>query len=210
MEIGAVVTGSTIEDAWLAGFAHFRDPRRLWRHESGRGVAFDLPCLTLVATEPAHYPIPRAYSYPQLVEESMAWLYGDGREVSLLYRRLFRWDGHSGPLDQTAHITQLLQQQPETRSAVFSLWRPDVDPGSDYPPTPVAGSFRVVAGAVNLYVVTRSADYWVGVVPDMLVMARLQCDIANAIGFPVGPLLFHMWSAHVYEDEYLANVLSGD
>jgi hypothetical protein len=209
MDIGAVVTGRTIEDAWQAGLERFRDPGVLWRHESARGVAFDLPCMTLISTEPAPDPIPRRYPYPHLVAESMAWLYGNAREMSLLYRRLSCWDGGGGPHDQTASLTCLLRTQPETRSAVFSFWRPETDPGSAYPPAPVAGSFRLVGGALHLYVVSRSADYWVGVVPDTLVFARLQHDIARSVGFPVGHLSFHMWSAHLYEDEYLANVLPG-
>ena len=210
MDLGTVVTERTIERAWLEGLKCFQDPQRLWRHESERGIAFDLPCLTLVATEPAYDPIPLTYPYPQLVEQYMGWLYGPQRDTSLLHRRLFRWDG-TGELsfDQESHIRQLLRRHPETRGAIFSLWRPDVDLGSAYPPSPVAGSFRVLDGALHLFVVGRSADYWVGTVPDMLVMARLQRDVADAINFPVGPLLFHMWSAHIYEDEYLANIVSG-
>lgn len=208
VDIGKTITRLTIEDAWQAGLECFQDPRKLWRHESGRGVAFDLPCLTLVATEPSDTPVPSSYPYPQLVEQYMSWLYGDSREMSLLHRRLFRWDrsGESS-FDQVEGITELIARQPETRGAIFSLWRPDADLGSPYPPSPVAGSFRVLDGLLHLFVVGRSADYWVGTVPDMLLMARLQSNIAETAGFPVGPLVFHMWSAHIYEDEYLAHVL---
>lgn len=209
MDLGTVVTKRTIEEAWHAGLKFFEDPQRLWRHESERGIAFDLPCLTLVATEPVHDVVPASYPYPQLVQQYMGWLYGLERESSLLHRRLFRWDdAGEQSFDQVAHIIDLLRRQPETRAATFSLWRPDIDLGSAYPPSPVAGSFRVLDDALHLFVVGRSADYWVGVVPDMLVMARLQHDVAVAIGTVAGPLVFHMWSAHMYENEYLANVVS--
>lgn len=208
MDIGAVVAERTIEEVWRAGFACFQDPRRLWRHESERGVAFDFPCLTLVAAEPAYEPIPAGYPYPRLVDEYMSWLFGDASDRSLLHRRLFRWDGGGeSSIDQAARIAELLRRNPESRSAIFSLWRPDVDLESAYPPSPIAGSFRVLADGLHLFVVGRSADYWVGVVPDLLVMARLQHRVAEAIGRRVGSLLFHMWSAHIYEDEYLTNVL---
>jgi hypothetical protein len=209
VDLGTVVTERTIEDAWQVGLQCFQDPQRLWRHESERGVAFDLPCLTLVATEPTYDPIPATYPYPQLVEQYMGWLYGQEREASLLHRRLFRWDCTGERFfNQASHIEEVLRQHPETRAAVFSLWRPDIDLGSAFPPSPVAGSFRVLDGALHLFVVGRSADYWVGTVPDMLVMARLQIEIATAIHVSTGPLLFHMWSAHMYEDVYLAHVLS--
>jgi hypothetical protein len=207
MEIGTVVTRTTIAEAWLAGLGCFQDPSRLWRHESDRGVTFDLPCLTLIATEPADTQIPTRYPYPKLVEQYMSWLYGDSRDVSLLHRRLFSWDrADEEPFDQTLAITEILSRQPGTRSAVFSLWRPDADLGSPFPPSPVAGSFRVLDGSLHLFVVGRSADYWLGAIPDMVTMARLQSDIADSVGYPIGPLVFHMWSAHIYEDEYLANV----
>jgi hypothetical protein len=208
MDIGTTITRVTIEAAWLAGLECFADPTRLWRHESDRGVAFDLPCLTLIATEPTDKPVPAAYPYPRLVTQYMSWLYGDSSGVSLLHRRLFAWHrAGESPLDQAAEIQQLIMRRPETRGAVFSLWRPESDLGSPYPPSPVAGSFRVLNGALHLFVVARSTDYWVGAVPDMLAMARLQEDTAKATGFTQGYLLFHMWSAHIYEDEYLANVL---
>jgi len=100
----------------------------------------------------------------------------------------------------------MLARQPETRSAVYSLWSPEVDLESAYPVSPVAGAFRIIDGQLHQYVVGRSADYWVGVVPDMLILAQLQCEMAKGLHREVGALVFHMWSAHVYEDEYLAHV----
>lgn len=207
MEVGAVVTADTIGDAWRAGLSYFSDPARLYRHESERGVTFDLPCLTLVSSIPSPVPVPPEYPYPEIVDEYMGWMFGSSQDHSMLAKRLYRWSGKADyPLNQVVRIKEMLARQPETRSAVYSLWSPEVDLDSAYSVSPVAGTFRVIDKQLHQYVVGRSADYWVGAIPDMLILARLQCEMAKDLNYEVGSLVFHMWSAHIYEDEYLANV----
>lgn len=70
MVSGETVRGATIAQAWERGLDLFRDLARLHRHDSERGVAFELPGLTVVIESAADLTTPARYTYPELIEES--------------------------------------------------------------------------------------------------------------------------------------------
>lgn len=110
-------------------------------------------------------------------------------------------------LDQIAQATAALRASPDSRAAAFSLWRPEEEYETGYPVSPVSGCFRVVDEAVHLLLVARSVDFWVGAVPELIAFARLLCDVAGALNREPGGPVYHVWSAHVYENDCLAHLM---
>jgi hypothetical protein len=203
--------GRTPGEAWEAGLALFRSPSSLYRHDSERGVAFEIPGLTLAVESVADDAIPPGYAYPAMVDEYSDRLFGAGRGSSLLHRRMRAWPTTGGGvIDQIGRATLLLRSSPDSRAASFSLWDPEQEGTTDFPVSPVSGCFRVIDEAVHLLLVARSVDYWIGAVPEMLAFATLLRSVARELDREPAGLIYHMWSAHVYENDCLVHLMTGD
>ena len=210
MLTGHSLSAPTIATAWESGLSLFGSPTTLYRHDSERGVAFEIPCLTLAVDSAEDTSLPARYRYPDLVTDYADRLFEAQRETSLANIRMRAWSmPDDAALDQVAAAVALLRRSPETRTAAFSLWRPDQDLNADFPVSPIAGCFRVIAGKTHLYLVARSVDYWVGAVPELVAFARLQASVAAELEWPAGSLVYHMWSAHIYEVDCLTHLVNG-
>lgn len=204
---GTSVTGATIAGAWEEGLRLFQSPAQLVRHDSERGVAFEITGMTVVAETAADLTTPACYRFPGLVADYIERLFGADRDQSMLHQRMWNWAGADGhAIDQIATIRDMLTASPDTRAAAFNLWRPEDDPQSPFPVSPVSGCFRIIAGRLQLQLVARSVDYWVGAVPELVAYGRLVNELAETLRIKPGPIIFHMWSAHIYEDDCLAHV----
>lgn len=205
---GASVSGSTIADAWERGLRLFESPDTLTRHDSERGVAFEITGMTVVVESAADLSVPPRYRFPGLVEDYVDRLFGADRDQSMLYQRMRNWPAASGiAIDQIARLEEKLTASPDTRGAAFTLWRPEDDLESVFPVSPVSGCFRIISGRLQLQLVARSVDYWVGAVPELVAYGRLTQELAEALYVKPGALVFHMWSAHIYEDDCLAHIV---
>lgn len=193
----------TIETGWIEVLNLFRrsSPTRI---PSRHGVSFDIPGLTVWLENPSDLTPPAEYIYPELIKDYRDRLFGDQRENSLLYQRLRNWQSSDQTqIDQLESVAQLLEVDENTRAAAFSLWQPSEDLGADFPVTPVGGAFRVIDRRLTLFLTVRSLDVWVGFVPEFLTYAQLTSDLALRLGFPRSSVCFHIWSAHIYELDYL-------
>lgn len=168
------------------------------------GISFDLAGLTIVVTNPYDRAPPLDYEYPELISDYADRLFGDQRDDSLIHQRMHKWQGVSNEIvDQIVKIEHLLSIDRNSRSAVFSLWDPLSDPGSDFPVSPVGGCFRVVANTLTLFVTVRSVDVVLGLVPEILAFSQLATTMALDMSAPHCRLSYHCWSAHMYEIDYL-------
>ncbi|MGB2567131.1 thymidylate synthase [Micromonospora citrea] len=194
---------STVASGWhdvIALFAGQLQTRVASRH----GVSFDIPGLTVWVRNPADLTPPEGYQYPELIKDYRDRIFGDQRETSLLYQRLRRWDGgDNSPVDQFARAVEVLRQDEHSRSAVFSVWRPDEDLGGRFPVSPVGGALRIVDDDLVLFLTARSVDVWVGLVPELLSFGQLASNAALDLGLTGSRLCYHSWSAHLYEVDYL-------
>lgn len=204
---GASVRGTTLAEAWERGLRLFQSPADLYRHDSERGVAFEITGMTLLVESVEDLTIPARYRFPGLVTDYAERLFGSDIERSMLYQRMRNWQSATGQgIDQIAKIEEILNSSPGTRAAAFTLWRPEDDLQSSFPVSPVSGCFRIIAGHLQLQLVARSVDYWVGAVPELVAYGRLTGELAEKLLIKPGPLVFHMWSSHMYEDDCLAHV----
>jgi thymidylate synthase len=113
-------------------------------------------------------------------------------------RRLRDYDGR----DQVAWVIEKLRTDPETRSATITTFQPLAD--TTYIPCVSLLDFWITSGKVELVVYAHSLDFGKKAYGNLVELARLQHEVAAAVGVPAGPLVIHAKSAHVYEPEFEA------
>ncbi len=105
-----------------------------------------------------------------------------------------------GGRDQVAWVIERLSADPETRSATITTFEPHTD--TSYIPCVSLLDFWRVPGALELIVYAHSLDFGKKAYGNLVELARLQHGVAGAIGAPVGSLVIHAKSAHLYQPEY--------
>jgi thymidylate synthase len=113
-------------------------------------------------------------------------------------RRLRDYDGR----DQVAWVIEKLRADPETRSATVTTFQPLAD--TTYIPCVSLLDFWITSGKLELVVYAHSLDFGKKAYGNLVELGRLQHEVAAAVGVPVGPLVIHAKSAHVYEPEFEA------
>jgi thymidylate synthase len=194
-----VVETKTLGEGWL------EISRRIL--ETGADTTYDgqatkeLPVVTLVVAEPdpedeliASLADPdwldwmrRNFTEPDDVPEL-----GGARSYA---RRLRDYDGR----DQVAWVIERLRADPETRSATITTFQPLAD--TSYIPCVALLDFWIAQGRLDLVVYAHSLDFGKKAYGNLVELARLQHEVAAAVAVPVGRLLIHAKSAHVYEPE---------
>jgi thymidylate synthase len=114
--------------------------------------------------------------------------------------RLFDYGGAGR--DQLAWVVARLRADPESRSATITTFQPLTD--TSYIPCISLLDFWLPGGAVELVVYAHSLDFGKKAYGNLVELARLQEHVASELGVPVGRLVVHAKSAHLYEPEWAA------
>jgi thymidylate synthase len=117
---------------------------------------------------------------------------GDARSYA---RRLRDYEGR----DQVSWVIERLRGDPECRSAAITTFQPLTD--TSYIPCVSLLDFWRARGALELVVYAHSLDFGKKAYGNLVELARLQHEVAAAVGVPVGSLVVHAKSAHVYAPE---------
>ena len=195
----AVVAARTLGEAWLdasrailAGGA-----AASW----GPLPTVELQRVTLVVEQPdPDDPVIAELGDPEWLEW-MAANFRDGADVAELggarsyAARLFDYDGH----DQIAWVVERLRADPGARDAAVTTFMPLAD--STYVPCVSLLDFWLPDGTLELVVYAHSLDFGKKAYGNLVELARLQHRVASEVGAPVGRLVVHVKSAHVYESE---------
>jgi len=147
--------------------------------------------------------------------ERLAWMHAnftDRSRVAALGHadsyatRLFDYE-HSGR-DQVTWVIDRLRADPASRSATITTFQPHTD--TTYIPCVSMLDFWLPAGAVELVVYAHSIDFGAKGYGNLVELAALQRQVADALALPAGRLLVIVKSAHVYETElpYITRVLA--
>jgi thymidylate synthase len=110
-------------------------------------------------------------------------------------RRLRDYEGR----DQVAWVIERLRADPETRSATITTFQPLGD--TSYIPCVSLLDFWIADATLELVVYAHSLDFGKKAYGNLVELARLQHEVAAAVTAPVGRLVIHAKSAHVYEPE---------
>jgi thymidylate synthase len=114
--------------------------------------------------------------------------------------RLFDYAGAGH--DQLAWVVGRLRDDPESRSATITTFQPLTD--TSYIPCVSMLDFWLPGGALELVVYAHSLDFGKKAYGNLIELARLQEHVAGELAAPVGRLVIHAKSAHVYEPEWAA------
>jgi thymidylate synthase len=114
--------------------------------------------------------------------------------------RLFDYAGAGH--DQIAWVVRRLRDDPESRSATITTLQPLTD--TSYIPCVSMLDFWLPDGAVELVVYAHSLDFGKKAYGNLVELTRLQEHVAGELAAPVGRLVIHAKSAHVYEPEWAA------
>jgi thymidylate synthase len=109
--------------------------------------------------------------------------------------RLFDYDGR----DQIAWVVERLRSDAAARDAAVTTFMPLAD--TTYVPCVSLLDFWLPDGRVELLVYAHSLDFGKKACGNLVELARLQHRVAGELGVPVGRLVVHVKSAHVYESE---------
>src|SRR4051794_28833600 len=110
-------------------------------------------------------------------------------------KRLRDYEGR----DQVAWVIERLRADPETRSATITTFQPLTD--TTYIPCVSLLDFWRRKDALELVVYAHSLDFGKKAYGNLVELAWLQHEVAAATRLPVGRLVIHVKSAHVYEPE---------
>lgn len=101
---------------------------------------------------------------------------------------------------QIPDVIHKFAMDPDTRQAVITLWDPLIDntPGKrDYPCT-VMLQFELIENKLNMNVIMRSNDVWLGVPYDWFQFTQLQLTMCNIMGVEYGTYTHQSLSTHLY------------
>jgi thymidylate synthase len=110
-------------------------------------------------------------------------------------RRLRDYEGR----DQVAWVIERLRADAEARSATITTLQPLAD--TSYIPCVSLLDFWIAEAKLELVVYAHSLDFGKKAYGNLVELARLQHEVATSVAAPVGRLVIHAKSAHVYEPE---------
>ena len=118
----------------------------------------------------------------------------------------YRWK-HAFNRNQLALAIEALNKDPSNRQIFISSWDPSCD-GLGEPnqpkniPCPLGFTLNIIDGCLNMSVLVRSSDVYVGLPYDVLGYALMLDAIASSLSVSRGNLSFTLAHAHVYEPHW--------
>jgi len=102
--------------------------------------------------------------------------------------------------DQIQWVIDRLKQNPEARSATITTFMPLTD--TSYIPCISLLDFWMPGPELELIVYAHSLDFGKKAYGNLIELAALQNQVAQALGRPMGRLTIHCKTAHIYEPEW--------
>lgn len=148
----------------------------------------------------------KAYA-PQYERFSDDGVTANGAYGGRLYGSVMRQNGKHAYLSRLAQleaVIQILQDKPDSRQAVLSLWqqfdlhRAAYDPSKDLPCT-LSVQFILRQNTLNAIMTMRSNDLWLGLPYDVFCFTTIQRLVADQIGAELGWFKLDVGSLHIYQ-----------
>lgn len=119
----------------------------------------------------------------------------------------FFWGAYGERIKMQAFVQiRKMIADPETRQAVITLWDPWLDNvvgKKDYPCT-IALQFSMRDGSLDMNVIMRSNDAWLGLPYDVFQFTQLQASMSKAMSVQPGIYRHTALSLHLYERDVAA------
>jgi len=114
--------------------------------------------------------------------------------------RNFNSDGH----DQLESVLNSIQNNPDSRRHIISLWNPSQLKEMALPPCYLYFQFFVEKDNLHMFALQRSADMFLGVPYDMALFAQLLLYIAEKTDLKAGTIDVKFIDAHIYHNQHKA------
>lgn len=103
-------------------------------------------------------------------------------------------------------LVDLLARDPDSRQAVLTVYDStrDLNRGEPDIPCTIALQFLLRDGRLNMRVIMRSNDLWLGFPYDTIQFFALQAAVAAALNVPIGEYVHSVGSLHLYERDFEA------
>lgn len=107
--------------------------------------------------------------------------------------------------EQVRYVKETILQDPDTRQAVMTFWRPNPRPSKDIPCT-VSLQFLIRSGTIHCVATMRSSDTWLGWPYDVFSFTMITAYVALSCWktLKLGYLVLTAGSQHLYEKDWEA------
>jgi len=102
-------------------------------------------------------------------------------------------------IDQMQILIKNLIADPDSRRHIISLWNPAQIDQMRLPPCYLYFQFFVIEGHLNMFVVQRSGDLFLGIPYDMALFSQILLYVAEKTGYKASQLDVQIVDAHVYK-----------
>lgn len=143
-----------------------------------------------------------------------AWADGNGDLGPVYGYQMLNFNGES--VNQLENVIKSLKETPDSRRHIISLWNPLQIDQMKLPPCYLYFQFFVDNyGLLNMFVVQRSGDLFLGIPYDVALFSQILLYIADETGLTAGKIDLQIVDAHVYNnqkeaiDKYLNSPIFG-
>lgn len=202
------ITAGSLGEAWRLSLDRLiKAPDTELATSDTAGDFLDWEGVTLVCPTPDRGPrVSSLYPFPTLVSEYERQLLPDEQDqftdFATIANRIYQWPSPwDDTINQVHDATALLLRDAGSRRAIVQIWNPveDANPNSEAAPiSHCQFYFSVRAAKLNMTVMSRSVDAWLGAVPNMVAFAELQRVVARGVSLPVGQYRQFILSYHLY------------
>jgi len=107
-------------------------------------------------------------------------------------------------IDQMRNLIKSLRTDPDGRRHIISLWNPAQTDQMALPPCYLYFQFFVDKGKLNMFVVQRSGDLFLGIPYDVALFTKILLYVANQTGLDANILDIQIVDAHIYNNQHEA------
>jgi thymidylate synthase len=207
---GVTVKARTIGEAWLAIARHIVESGHRSTYE-GLGIRE-----VLLVTLRVEQPNSSDPTIDQLADpERLVWMHANFSDHAMVAElgdsdsyatRIYDY-AHNGR-DQLSWVVERLRADPRCRSATITTLQPLTD--TTYIPCVSLLDFYLHGGALWQVATCHSIDFGAKGYGNLVELAHISQQIADALSAPVGPLVMSVKSAHIYDTDaaYVHRILS--
>ena len=105
-------------------------------------------------------------------------------------------------IDQMQMLLKQLINDPDSRRHIISLWNPAQIDQMQLPPCYLYFQFFVEHDKLNMFVVQRSGDLFLGIPYDMALFTKILLYVSEKVGLKANWIEVQIVDAHIYDNQY--------
>lgn len=127
------------------------------------------------------------------------WANENGELGPVYGYQMINYNGQN--LNQLQNVIDSINNNPDSRRHIISLWNPLQINEMALPPCYLYFQFFVSKGHLNLFVLQRSGDLFLGIPYDSALFTMILLHVANKTGLKATKVEFNIIDAHIYKNQ---------